>query len=368
MVGVSLLAAACVLALGLVAVAAVRQGSPAGVRRPYRPIVVLAAVSLMLVPPGVVLAAAPQADAVAVDTAPADAVAEDTAPADEAQHTTTVRYGPLLLPPHLGGDGGHGGHAGQMVTYVGPAYDMPCRDCYITGIQPDLVYPDGSQANYHTGAMLHHVVLFDPAESDTTCGRRSAGLVAGQRVFASGNERTGAHLPPGYGYHLGATPLGAMAELMNMSAQPQQVYITMKVSWVDADNAQLKDVTPVWLDIDNCGDSQYTVPAGPSHTTWTWQSTMAGDVVAAGGHVHDQGVSITLSNATRNEVICESVAGYGSGSHHQGHVESMSTCIGDPIATVRQGDDLMIDSYYDASMPDDTVMGIMIAYVHQTGA
>jgi len=153
---------------------------------------------------------------------------------------------------------------------------------------------------------------------------------------------------------------------MNMSAQPQQVYVTMTINWVDAAEAQLKEVTPVWLDVDNCGDSQYTIPAGPSHTTWTWKSTMSGDIVAVGGHVHDQGVSITLSNATRNEKICESVAGYASGSHHEGHVESMSTCIGDPVATVRQGDELMLDSYYHASMPDDTVMGIMIAYLHQS--
>jgi len=315
-----------------------------------RRLAVLAAMSLTLVLPGALLAAAPQADA---------------AP---EEHTTTVRYGPLLLPPYLGGGSGHGGHSGQMAIYAAPTYDMPCRDCYITGIEPDVVYADGSQANHHTGAMLHHVVVFDPSKSDATCGRQGVGFVTGQRVFASGNERTGAHLPAGYGLYLGDKPLGAQAELMNMSAQPQQVYITMKISWVDAANAQLKEVTPVWLDVDNCGDSQYTIPAGPSHTIWTWKSTMTGDIVAAAGHVHDQGISITLSNTTRNEKICESVAGYATGSHHDGHVQSMSTCIGDPIGTVRAGDDLTIDSYYHAHEPDDTVMGIMIAYLHQTAA
>lgn len=348
MVGVALLAAVGAVVLGLIAAAAVLPGSPARSRRLRRPLAVLAAMGIL--PGAVVLAVAPQAQA---------------AP---PEHTTTVRYGPLLLPPYLGGADEHGGHGGQMVTYAAPTYDLPCRDCYLTGVQPDLVYADGSQANHHSGAMLHHVMVFDPSQSDTTCGREGVGLVTGQRVFAAGNERTGAEFPPGYGYYLGAKPLGAMAELMNMSAQPQQVYVTMKVSWVDADDAQLKEVTPVWLDIDNCGDSQYTVPAGPSHTTWTWQSTLTGDIVAVGGHVHDQGVSITLSNTTRNEVICESVAGYRGGSHHQGHVESMSTCIGDPVASVREGDNLMIDSYYHTSEADDTVMGIMIAYLHPTGA
>lgn len=252
-----------------------------------------------------------------------------------------------------------------MITYAAPAYDMPCQNCYITGVEPDLVYADGTSANYDTGAMLHHTVVFDPSQEDATCGRRGVGLVTGQRVFAAGNERTSAHLPSGYGYRVGSTPFGAMAELMNMSAQPQQVYLTMKISWIDAADARLKEVTPVWLDVDNCGDSQYSIPAGPSHTTWTWKSTMAGDIVAVGGHVHDQGISITLSNATRNEQICESVAGYSSGSHHEGHVESMSTCVGDPLATVAVGDELMIDSYYHSSEPDDTMMGIMLAYLHQ---
>ncbi|HEX2301297.1 MAG TPA: hypothetical protein VHH34_22820 [Pseudonocardiaceae bacterium] len=402
MLGIVVLAVAFSVTFGLIAAATARRKRDVGGHLLGRPHAFPAALAITLVLPGVTSAAAPPAEAApstaaaphaaaphaaapqaaalhdaAQAAAPqhaaphAGAAAPATAPAGAGHHTTTVRYGPLLLPPYLGGAGGHeepgahSGHAGQMMIYAAPTYDMPCHNCYITGIQPDLVYADGSRANYDTGAMLHHMVLFDPTKDDTTCGRQGVGLVTGQRVFAAGNERTGAQLPPGYGYPVGLTPFGAMAELMNMTAQPQQVYVTMTINWVDAAEAQLKEVTPVWLDVDNCGDSQYTIPAGPSHTTWTWKSTMSGDIVAVGGHVHDQGVSITLSNATRNEKICESVAGYPGGSHHEGHVESMSTCIGDPVATVRKGDELMLDSYYHAAMPDDTVMGIMIAYLHQ---
>lgn len=362
MPGVVFLAAAFVVVLGLAAAVVVR-GSAAAARTSRR-LAVLVAASLALVVPGVAFAAVPYA-----------APHADTAPTAPVEHTTTVRYGPLLLPANLGLDSGH---AGQTATYAGPTIEMPCKNCYVTGIQPDMVYADGSQANYQTGAMLHHMVLFDPSKSDPTCGRQGVGLVSGQRIFAAGNERTGARLPDGYGYRLGATPLGTMAELMNMSAQPQQVFITVKVTWVDAATATLKDVTPVWLDVNNCGNSQYTVPEGPSHTMWTWKSTMDGDVVAVGGHVHDHGISITLSNATRHQEICKSVAGYGSGMDDGmsggmpggmpdgSHVVSMSTCSGDPLATVRKGDALTLDSYYESPMRDDSVMGIMIAYVHQT--
>lgn len=369
MLGIALLVVVLVVAYGLFAGAAALRDRVVGGRPPGRPRTVPAALALAFVLPAATFAAAPQDNAQARIRPAHDVPAHDVpVRAAVVEHITTVRYGPLLLPPYLGDSGGHGehgGHSGQMVTYATPTYDMPCRNCYITGIQPDLVYADGSPANYRTGAMLHHTVLFDPTRDDVTCGRRGVALLTGRRVFAAGNERTGAQLPPGYGYPVGLTPFGAMAELMNMSAQPQQVFVTMTVHWVDAAEARLKEVTPVWLDVDNCGDSQYTIPAGPSHTIWTWKSTLRGDIVAVGGHVHDQGVSITLSNATRHEKICESVAGYAGGSHHEGHVESMSTCVGDPLATVRRGDDLALDSYYHSDRPDDTVMGIMIAYLHQ---
>lgn len=363
MLGFSLPVALVALAAVVTAVTVFAAGRKGGARR-LTAIRTVLAISTVVLPVAALTAGTP------ATAAPQERAAVPQQHPAPQEHVATMRYGPLQLPPYRGDDGGHGGHDGQMVSYVNPAYAMPCQNCYITGFQPDLVYADGSMANHDTGAMLHHLVLFDRSKKDATCGARGVGLLTGQRVFAAGNERTGAHLPPGYGYHLGATPLAAVTELMNMSAQPQQVYVTMRVSWVDAHDAHLKDVTPVWLDINNCGNSQYPVPAGPSHRTWTWKSTMAGDIVAVGGHVHDHGISITLSDATRNETICTSLAGYGSGSpamaqHDMGHVESMSTCVGDPLATVAKGDDLAIDSFYDAPMPDDTVMGIMIAYLHE---
>lgn len=384
MLGVSL-TVLVIAALGMVVLTTTwrRTADGGGGKRRGGARAVLAVLTLAV--PGIVLAAAtPQATA--APQAPAQHARAQHSPApahpgphdppappapgghNAHEHTATVRIGPLPLPPYMGQmghEGEHGGHDGQMATYVQPKFDLPCRDCYITGIQPNLVYADGSEANYHSGAMLHHAVVFDPSKTDTTCGRQGVGLLTGERIFASGNERTGAHLPTGYGYHLGSTPVGVLTELMNMSEKPQQVYFTLQVTWVDAKDAQLKEVTPVWLDVANCGNSQYSIPAGPSHKNWTWKSTLTGDLVTAAGHVHDHGISITLSNATRHETICRSVAGYGSGSHHGGHVESMGTCVGDPVATIHKGDDLVLDSYYDSPMPDDTVMGIMLAYVHQ---
>src|SRR5262249_5414 len=66
--------------------------------------------------------------------------------------------------------------------------------------------------------------------------------------------------------------------------EPQQVYIQMvmryRYIWV-------KHVTPLWLDVNNCGTSEYSIPSGYSDTEWSWTSTLNGDIVAIGGHQHD---------------------------------------------------------------------------------
>lgn len=59
------------------------------------------------------------------------------------------------------------------------------------------------------------------------------------------------------------------------------------------------------------------------------------------------------------------MAGYGTDPRYRGHIESMSTCTGDPVTTVARGQELTIDSYYNAPHRDDSVMGIMFAYIHQ---
>ncbi|MGB3100255.1 MAG: hypothetical protein WBB30_13305, partial [Solirubrobacterales bacterium] len=66
----------------------------------------------------------------------------------------TVSYGPFNTEP----SGGHG-HGGGGNVALGNL-EKPCDDCYLVGMRPNLVHPDGSTANFDTGAMLHHVVLF----------------------------------------------------------------------------------------------------------------------------------------------------------------------------------------------------------------
>jgi hypothetical protein len=286
-------------------------------------------------------------------------------PATPTPTVTTVRYGPIILLPSLLGipfrfQGG--------VPLIGnlPIIPMPCQNCYITGVNIDLVYDNGQSANHDTGVMLHHLVLAQAGRPDPTCASNPIGQM-GHRFFAAGNERTSGNLPPGFGYHIGQGPLLSIFDIMNHSTELKVVYIKADVSHVPDSTPGIKPVMPIWLDMANCGSSMYSVPAGPTNSVWRWTSNITGRIVAAGGHVHDGGVKTVLSNETTGQQICSSVAGYGTKPQYAGTIESMSTCIHDRIGTVRAGEVLALDTHYNSPGPLNDAMGIMIAYVYETG-
>jgi len=273
---------------------------------------------------------------------------------------TTVRYGPYHVDPSHG-DHGAGGNVGRNDVA------KPCADCYIVAMRPELVDPSGAAVNYASGAMLHHMVFINQAREDATCN----GPVLGrERFFAAGNERTMFALPAGYGYRVdsGDTWL-TIAHLMNMGHEPRELGVEVTFWYVEAP-APLRAAKPFWFDINNCGNSEYTTPAGLHTAEWelTIPPELSGRVLTVGGHLHDHGVAIALSNETRGDTVCRSVAGYGSDPAYAGHIESMTGCSGDPLATFRTGDQIRVRSTYDSPVEQDDVMGIMLGYVAPGGS
>ena len=274
---------------------------------------------------------------------------------------TEVRYGPFGLAP--AGAGGDLDHANVVM----PNVPKPCEDCFILAAEPDLVYPDGTSANLDTGVMLHHAVFFNSGELDTTCGRDQFFRNLGERFLASGNERTKRDFPPGYGYHLGTSPVNAIFHVMNHSSEPKTVFFSYKIRWIPASEASgIRPVTPLWLDMNNCRDSTYAVPAGPSSQRWQWRSTVTGRIVWTAGHVHTGGIRTTLTNTTTGRHVCTAWASYGTKPAYVGTIEAMSTCVWDALGTVRTGDVLDLEGVYRASEPVPDAMAIMVAYIWQT--
>lgn len=280
--------------------------------------------------------------------------------------TKTVSYGKYTIPAASGSE------MGELKNGIKLGVRAPCSNCFITSAQAKLVTSRGKTANVYNGLELHHMVLLAPSRPDATCAGTPLGSL-GERFFASGNERTPMLLPTGYGYQLGGSEhWNLIYDLMNMNSQPEKVTLKVTFTYQPA-SAGLKPVRPVWLDINECGTSEYSIPSGLSDTHWDWTVNVPGHIVAIAGHIHTEGhgVRIEATDETTSTPICNSVATYGGTPEYidmegNPYISSMSGCLGDPVATVASGDVVRLHSIYEnPGPPTSGVMGIMIAYIHQ---
>jgi hypothetical protein len=232
-------------------------------------------------------------------------------------------------------------------------------------MRADLRYPDGRQANWSNDAQLHHMVLINSSRRDVTCG-------TGQRFFASGDERTVVPTVGNYGYRVGLFDRWTLLyELANHQTVPKDVVLTVTFEWVPTSTRNMTELTPVWLDLEQCGDSEVSMPAGSSSRTYTWNATRSGRLMHLHGHVHDGGVNLTVDNATTGRRLCDSRAGYGEspayiGHHGDEHISSMGICMGmrgAPIDTIRSGDRVRLEAHYTLDAPVTDAMGISIMYL-----
>jgi hypothetical protein len=309
--------------------------------------------------------------------------------AEASPQTTTVYWGPYTVA----------GFSDLTNFYY--AVSKPCTNCYITGVTPNLQYDSGGgnwvTSNYANGAMLHHFVIFNDARQDVTCGGTPIFnfLGLGDRFFASGNERESLVLPAGFGYFIPPAGTGTdwdiNVHIHNLGPTQKTFRLAITFTWQPAADG-LRDVKPVWLDEDNCSDSQYQVNAGYTDTHWDWTSTVEGRVLSIGGHVHDFGTSVAAQNVTRGQWICVSTAQYASGSAfapaavgspprpndaghpsapvllnpgdsmYAGHIEGMTGCA--PNAAIGVGDVIRLHTQYNATATIPDVMGIMVGYLY----
>ncbi len=299
-----------------------------------------------------------------------------TAPPQPGSQTTKIKYGPFNVqaaPTNPDGTHGHA-HTGNQFSFF---IQKPCTNCYITGMTADLRNADGTQAGWNTDAQLHHMVLFNQSwgRSDATCGSSFLGFL-GQRFFASGDERTPIIAPAPYGYYVGIFDSWHMIwELANHHSEPQNgLQIEMTYNWVPASTPGMRALEPVWLDLNQCGTSEISVPAGPSTRSYSWTVNRPGRVIGIGGHVHDGGINIATRNDTTGAMICDSVARYGgsplyTGHHGDEHLSGMSVCTGTrdrPVATIAQGQRVTITGRYDMPAAVSDQMGIVVMFLDQT--
>jgi hypothetical protein len=100
---------------------------------------------------------------------------------------------------------------------------------------------------------------------------------------------------------------------MNMNPAAKTVYLTMYYDYVEGHPANFQEVKPVWFDVAQCGISEvngrtpgakFNIRASP------WKANFNGEVLQAGGHLHDGGTSIDL--IVDGKTVCTSTPTYGN--------------------------------------------------------
>ncbi|NJP31812.1 hypothetical protein [Micromonospora thermarum] len=310
------------------------------------------------------VAAAVAVAGTAVAGIPVASAADGGEPQAAMTETRTIRYGPWTIPAATGHTHDEMGGTGNRLAFN---IEKPCTDCMVTAIKPNLVYEDGRNANINTGPMLHHAVIGQLGEPDLVC--RLGGL-GPKRLFSSGNERTPVTLPAGYGLRIDSGDRWSMVyDLMNHAHQERTVYISIEYTYVTGPAARrLTPVTPMWLDVVSCLNPTFDVPAGEVTRTKRWKSTVSGEIVYLKGHLHHGGRTITTTNATTGQRLCEVTVVSGGtpeyiDEHGNKEISSAPPCIGAPVATVRRGDVLEVAARYVADHPHEDVMGIVTGYI-----
>ena len=265
--------------------------------------------------------------------------------------TEDYRIGPFNLAP--AGQPGADDEGFQLTV------PRPPGGFGMKAIDFDVVDAAGNPVG-HQAVHLHHVVLMNRARQSQFCGNWP------ERFAASGSERTPIEFPDPYAYMVGAEEQwSALWHIMNESSTPQEVYIQWKVAYQPgATTENSRGVTPFFLDVTGCTNSEYSVPGdggtGSVHTnTRTWSVPWDGYMVGAGGHLHGGGINIGLRDEA-TQVECTMTAHYehSHGSHDApGHIDRCPLHV-----EVDAGQQFSVVSRYKNEEPLEGVMGIVMAY------
>lgn len=272
--------------------------------------------------------------------------------------TGTYRIGPFNLAAM--------GQPGWESNASRAGVPRPSGSFGIQSMDFDIVDANGNPVSAHD-VHLHHVLLIDSSKPDYLCPGR------GQRFAGSGMERTPLRLHDPYAYLVGSSERwDALWHIMNMSDTARSVYIQYKVGYQPGANASnSRGVVPFFMDVTGCGNSEYDVPGnggpGSVHTkAKTWLAPFDGIAVYAGGHLHDGGVDITLSDPNA-QLSCKMTPVYMDmgmdpmAADDLGMIDHIPPC---PMHNmVFQGKPYTVTSRYRNDVPIPGAMGIVLTYV-----
>jgi hypothetical protein len=215
---------------------------------------------------------------------------------DSARHEITIRSGPYIVPAGMGHHGDH--HA---VGHETPLFGFPWPvKGWLRGFRIEV--EDGHGRAVHS-ELLHHMNLLH-------LDRRQLIDAAAERVLASGQETAPVLLPSSVGIPLAyGARLGLVAAWFNDTASEVPdvwLRVVFRFSPSTLVPAPL-DVLPVGFDVGYAvGTSDaYDLPPGRSIKAREFVMPLDARLLAAGGHLHQYGVSVRLEEAESGRIVVE---------------------------------------------------------------
>ena len=264
---------------------------------------------------------------------------------DAGQHVITARLGPLNLPAHT---------AHMAMPQPSPqTLEIPF-DGWITAYHPSLVDDGGRPL---PSRMLHHVAFWNTARADFLCPNKE------EHIFGAGGEMNDWPALPGFGYRVHR---GDRIRITTMFHNPTaesyaSAWLVVRMEYQPDGGTPLKSVYPAWFDVKKCGDSDFPVASGGMTLHADIGVNFSGRLLGVGGHLHDYGEQLELSDATQHQPI----AVFNSVLDEQGHIRSVPIAVfldrgGLPL---KKGDTVSVQARYQAPRtPEADGMAIVVGY------
>ena len=266
---------------------------------------------------------------------------------DDAAHVITLRLGPLNLPAHA---------EHSAITQPAPVFFEIPFDGWITAYHPRLTDAGGSVI---PGRLLHHVAFYNTARPDFLCANKD------EHIFGAGGEMNDWPATPGFGYRV---EKGDRIRITSMFHNPtdtayEDAYLEVKIEYQPSGGTELHSVYPAWIDVKECGRSDYDLQPGQNVTSGTTKIDFNGVLIGVGGHMHDYGRELVLNNETTHQVVAK----LDSTLDAKGHIVSMPIVRFDDRGGyhLKKGDNLKVTATYDNTSGHELpsgAMGIVVGY------
>lgn len=212
---------------------------------------------------------------------------------DSGRKLVSVAAGPFHIPAasgdttpaHPGASHQHDSHSlTPFLTFKWPT------DGWLRGVRLKLTDGHGEELPRH---LIHHINLVN-------LDRRQLFYPAAERTVALGQETEDIHLPATVGIPItSGTEMGVVVAWHNTGpASYHDVQIVLEIEWLAANTAPRPlSVLPLYLDVRYpIGQPvDFDLPTGRQDFSADFRMPIDGRVIAAGGHLHDFGLGLELT-------------------------------------------------------------------------